>query len=47
MEILNNCMLERKGKCRDCGKIGFVSDSEEYWHEGLCYDCMLKEMSEH
>ncbi len=41
MEILNNCMPERKGKCKDCGKVGYVSDSKGYWHENLCYDCTM------
>ena len=37
-------MPEKKGTCRNCKKVGYINASEEYWHEGLCYNCILKEM---
>ena len=44
MKILNNCMPEKRGKCRYCHNVGWVSASEDYWHEGLCYNCTIKEV---
>ena len=42
MEIIKNCMPERKGKCVKCGKVGYVCASKDWWDESFCYDCATK-----